>query len=261
MSDLLVKQGGGVATVTINRPTLRNSVTYSMWAGFAEVFNALSADKSVRSVILTGAGEDFSAGADISEFSKFRGDLEKAKTYEVAVDKGCAAIMHCAKPVIAVNLGYTLGGGAHLAMSADFRYAHIDAKFGIPAANLSIVYGVQATRKLLALVGLTEAKRILYSAQRFNAEHALKVGFVDHISEAPMAAAQQFAEALAAKAPLTQGGAKYILNGAALGELDPALANHLIDAAAASYDYSEGRNAFAEKRPPVFRGHDETRSI
>lgn len=254
MSDILVETKAGIATVTINRPQARNTVTYDMWRGFADIFGELNADKCVRSVILTGAGGDFSAGADISEFGKTRENLEKAREYEVAVDKCCAAIMHCAKPVIAVNLGYTLGGGAHLAMSTDFRYAHSAARFGIPAANLSIVYGVQATRKLLALVGLIEAKRILYTAQRFDAEHALRIGFVDHVSETPMAAAVEFAGAMAAKAPLTQGGAKYILNSVALQEFDAGTAEALIDRAAASFDYAEGRNAFAEKRPPAFRG-------
>lgn len=254
MSDLDVTYEDGIATVTINRPEQRNSVTYAMWNGFAEVFGGLSAEKDVRAVILTGAGEDFSAGADISEFGQIRGNLEKAKEYEVAVDLGCAAITRCAKPVIAVNRGYTLGGGAHLAMSADFRFAHTDAVFGIPAANLSIVYGVQGTRKLLALVGLPEAKRILYSAQRFDAVQALKSGFADKISADPMAAALNFARSLRAKAPLTQAGAKYILNGAALDCFDAAEADRLIDGAAASFDYAEGRAAFAEKRPPAFRG-------
>lgn len=254
MTDILVAQEDGVATVKINRPEQRNSVTYDMWNEFAEIFTWLSTDRSVRSAILTGTGSDFSAGADISEFGKIRANLEKAKEYEVAVDRGCAAITHCTKPVIAVNLGYTLGGGAHLAMSADFRYAHTEARFGIPAANLSVVYGVQATRKLLALVGLTEAKRILYSAQRFGAEHARRIGFVDHVSEAPLPAAMEFAGAMAAKAPLTQGGAKYILNSVALQEFDADRADGLIDGAAASLDYAEGRNAFAERRPPAFRG-------
>lgn len=254
MSDILVKNDDGIATVTINRPVLRNSITYDMWNGFANIFRAISTDNSVRAVILTGQGDDFSAGADISEFGKTRDDLKMSKDYEVAVDKGCAAIMHCTKPVIAVNLGYTLGGGAHVAMSADFRYAHRDAKFGIPAANLSIVYGAQATRKLLALVGLTEAKRILYSAERFDADHAIRTGFVDHVSEDPMAAALEFAAKLVAKAPLTQSGAKYILNSVTLQKFDADKADALIDDAAASFDYAEGRAAFADKRPPAFRG-------
>ncbi len=254
MTDMFIKTENGIATLTINRPQNRNTITYNMWNEFADLFENLSTDKSIRAVILTGAGNDFSAGADVNEFDNMRENKEQAKKYEIAVDKGCSAIMNCTKPVIAVIFGYALGGGAHLAMSADFRYAHRDAKFGIPAANLSIVYGVQATRKLLALVGLTEAKRILYSAQRFDAEHAKNIGFVDDISDAPIEAAIEFANRLATKAPLTQMGAKYILNSVALQEFDAGKAHCLIDDAAASFDYIEGRNAFAKKRLPKFRG-------
>lgn len=254
MSDILCEIDDGVAVVTINRPALRNSVTYAMWREFGDLFARLSDNRSVRSIVLTGAGQDFSAGADIAEFATVRDDLAKAKDYEVAVDYGCAEIAHASKPVIAVNLGYTLGGGAHLAMSADFRFAHSDAEFGIPAARLSIVYGVQATRKLLSLVGLTEAKRILYSGQRFGAERALRIGFVDRVCADPMAEALAYARDLRRMAPLTQGGAKYILNGLSLGTFDADVADGLIDAAAASRDYAEGRTSFAEKRDPKFEG-------
>lgn len=253
MSDILCDIDEGVAVVKINRPTLRNSVTFAMWQELGDIFARLSVDSTVRSIILAGTGDDFSTGADIAEFATVREDLEKAKAYEVAVDYGCAGIAHAAKPVIAVTLGYTLGGGAHLAMSTDFRFAHPDAKFGIPAARLSIVYGVTATRKLLALVGLTEAKRILYTAERFDADHALRVGFVDRVCEDPMAEAMAYARDLASRARLTQGGAKYILNGLSLGTFDADEADALIDAAAASHDYAEGRAAFAEKRDPQFK--------
>ena len=254
MKCIRTERKDGIATVTIDRPDSRNSITYAMWNGFADVFGQLSDDPSARAVVLTGAGQDFSVGADITEFDEARGNPDEARRYEAAVDRGCAAIMHCAKPVIAVNFGYTLGGGAHLAMSADFRHAHMQAVFGIPAADLSIIYGVQATRKLLALVGLTEAKRILYSGERFSAEHARQIGFVDHVSDDPMADAVELAGALAAKAPLTQKGAKLILNGVVLQELDADKTDALIDFAAASLDYAEGRSAFAERRPPAFRG-------
>ncbi|WP_342634674.1 enoyl-CoA hydratase-related protein [Borborobacter arsenicus] len=244
----------GIATVTLNRPTLRNSVTFAMWREVGDIFSKLGRDRSVRAVILTGAGSDFSAGADIGEFASTRDDRAQSIAYEEAVDHGCNEIANIAKPVIAVTSGYCLGGGAHLAMSCDFRFAHDAAIFGIPAARLSIVYGVQATRKLAALVGLTEAKRILYSAERFDAARAMKTGFVDHVSPDPMAAARAFAEQLTRNAPLTIAGAKYILNETAFGTFDATQAAGLIDAASDSNDYREGRAAFAEKRAPHFTG-------
>ena len=254
MSEIEITREDGIAVVTMNRPAQRNSVTYAMWREFGDIFADLSTDRTVRAILLTGAGTDFSAGADIAEFATVRDDLAKARDYEVAVDYGCAGIAHATKPVIAVNRGYTLGGGAHLAMSADFRFVHAEAQFGIPAARLSIVYGVQATRKLLALVGLINAKRILFSGERFGSQQALEMGFADRICDDPMAEALAYARSLTEVAPLSQGGAKYILNGLTLGTFDADEAEALIDAAAASRDYAEGRAAFAEKRAPRFEG-------
>lgn len=254
MSDILCAIDGGIATVTLNRPVQRNSLTFAMWREIGDVFTRLGPDRAVRTVILTGAGSDFSAGADIGEFASTRDDTAQSVAYEEAVDYGCAAIAQIGKPVIAVISGYCLGGAAHLAMSCDFRFARDTSVFGIPAARLSIIYGVQATRKLLALVGLTEAKRILYSADRFDAARALSIGFVDDVSGDPMTAARGYAAKLSSGAPLTIGGAKYILNGTALGTFNDADARDLIDQASASADYREGRAAFAEKRVPKFTG-------
>lgn len=254
MADILCELEDGIATVTLNRPSARNAVTYAMWRELGDIFARLNEDSSVRAVLLTGAGEDFSAGADIAEFGATRDDKAQSTDYEVAVDYGCAQIAAIGKPVIAVTKGYCLGGAAHIAMSCDFRFAHSKAIFGIPAARLSIVYGVQATRKLASLVGLTEAKRILYSAERFDAEKALEIGFIDCTDDEPLTAARDYARSLAGNAPLTIAGAKYILNGDALGTFDAAEAARLIDHASDSRDYREGRSAFATKRPPVFTG-------
>jgi len=253
-SDIRITRRDGVAIVTLDRPDRRNAMTLAMWQGLGRIFPAFSADPAVRAVVLTGAGGHFTAGADISEFATLRDDAAQAVAYEQAVDSGCDAIAACAKPVIAACAGFTLGGGAHVAMSCDFRFAHPDAQFGIPAARLSIVYGVRGTTKLLALVGLTEAKRILFGAERFGAEHALRTGFVDGVCDDPLAEALAYAASLAGNAPLSQAGAKYILNGLALGGFDAGQADRLIDGAAASDDYREGRAAFAEKRAPRFQG-------
>lgn len=268
----------GIAVVTLNRPGNRNAMTYAMWKAFPAIIGAMERNQEVRAIILTGAGTDFCSGADIPEFEKVRDDAAQSTAYEVAVDACCDAIANVNKPTIAVLRGYCLGGGAHLAMSCDFRYAATDAVFGIPAAKLSIIYGVRGTRKLLSLVGLPTAKKILYGAQRFAADEALKIGFVDHVALKsagssgwwpwrrgtapamepgdPMADAREFAKSMAGNAPLSIAGAKFLLNGMAMGAgaLNLQRAEKLIEAASASEDYREGRKAFAEKRTPQFQG-------
>jgi enoyl-CoA hydratase/carnithine racemase len=245
-----------VATLTLNRPAERNAMTLAMWQDVARIFNELGGDAGVRAIIFTGAGGNFSVGADVAEFAKVRSNLAESAAYEVAVDASSDAIAAAPKPVIAVLEGYCLGGGCHLAMPCDFRFAHTNASIGIPAAKLSIVYGIRSTQRLLALVGLSNAKRILYAAERFAADEAERMGFVDRVSPDPMAAAKAFAADIAALAPLSVAGAKRILNGLAMGDgaLDFEAAQAFIDFASDSDDYREGRAAFAQKRPPAFKG-------
>jgi len=256
LADIDVAVQDRIAVVTLNRPAERNAMTLSMWQGVADIFSRLGQDSDVRAIILTGAGRNFSVGADVSEFSKVRSDIAQSKAYEVAVDASSDAIAGAPKPVIAVLEGYCLGGGCHLSMACDFRYAHTDTSIGIPAAKLSIVYGVRSTQRLLALVGLTNAKRILYSAERFSANDAARMGLIDNVSADPMSAARALAADIARLAPLSVEGAKKILTGLSMGAgaLDLKEADSFIDMASASEDYEEGRRAFAEKRPPVFRG-------
>ncbi|MBV5269581.1 MAG: enoyl-CoA hydratase/isomerase family protein [Afipia sp.] len=256
MADIDVAIQDQIAVVTLNRPAVRNAMLLAMWQGIAEIFARLGRDPDVRAIILTGAGGNFSVGADVSEFAKVRSNVAESKAYEVAVDASSDAIANAPKPVIAVLEGYCLGGGCHLSMACDFRYAHTDTAIGIPAAKLSIVYGVRSTQRLLGLVGLTHAKRILYSADRFSAADAKSMGLVDRVSNDPMADAKAFAAEIAKLAPLSVEGAKRILTGLSMGPgaLDVEAAEAFIDRASASEDYEEGRRAFAEKRSPMFRG-------
>jgi hypothetical protein len=163
LADIELTQRGATAFVTLNRPSKRNAVTLSMWRDIARLFGELSGNDAVRAIMLTGAGGNFSVGADISEFASVRDDIALSAEYEVAVDAATEAIAGVVKPTIAVVDGFCLGGGCHLAMACDFRLAKDDASFGIPAARLSIVYGFRSTQRLLALVGVTQAKRILFS--------------------------------------------------------------------------------------------------
>jgi enoyl-CoA hydratase/carnithine racemase len=256
MPDILVTKRDSVAIVSLNRPELRNAVTLGMWRELAAIFSGLGGDDETRAIVLTGAGADFSVGADVSEFGKLRENRDQSAAYEVAVDTCSAAIADVGKPVIAALSGYCLGGGCHLALACDFRFADVTAKLGIPSAKLSIVYGVNSVQRLLALAGLANAKRMLYSGERYDAARAQSMGLVDEIGDDAVAAAVAFAATLGRNAPLSIVGAKFMLNNLSMGHgaLDIAAAQGMIDLAADSEDFREGRRAFAEKRAPRFRG-------
>lgn len=256
MKEIEIKRRGGIAHVALNRPSVRNAVTLAMWRELAEIFSRFAADRDLRAVVLTGAGSDFSVGADISEFDQIRNDKQESAEYEVAVDACSGAIAALGKPVVAAISGYCLGGGCHIALACDFRFADRSAAVGIPSAKLSIVYGIRSVQRLSALVGIANAKRILYSGDRYPAEQARSMGLIDEIHDDARLAAEQFVQRLATNAPLSIAGAKFMLNGLSMGTgaLDPTAAQRLIDAASDSEDFREGRQAFAEKRPPRFRG-------
>ena len=254
--NISVARDGHTSVVTLERPEKFNAITLSMWRALAEIVGQLGEDAETRSIVLTGAGANFSVGADISEFAVERSTEEKARAYERAVDACCDAIFSAPKPTFAAVRGFCLGGGCAVAMSCDFRIAEEASVFGIPAAKISIVYGVKATQKLLALVGLANAKRILFTGHRFPATEALAAGLVDEIVPDAMEAVLARAAAINANAPLSVAGAKTILNGLAfgLGALEAAAADAAIKRAAASEDFREGQRAFADRRAPAFTG-------
>jgi enoyl-CoA hydratase/carnithine racemase len=256
MPDILVTIRDSVGIVSLNRPEVRNAVTLSMWRELASIFSKLANNPDIRAIVLTGSGVDFCVGADVTEFEQIRENRDQSAEYEVSVDACSAAIANAAKPVIAAISGYCLGGGCHLVLACDFRFADQSAKFGIPSAKLSIVYGVKSVQRLLAIAGIANAKRILFSGERYDAPRSQSMGLVDEICDDAVSAAVAYAETLAFNAPLSIAGAKFMLNGLSLGEgaLNLAAAQRMVDFAADSEDFREGRRALAEKRTPKFRG-------
>ena len=254
----LARDGGGIAVVTIDRPAKRNAVTLAMWRRLGEIAGELNADPAVRVVILTGAGGCFSAGADISEFSTLRDTPERGAIYEEATAAAENGLHAIAKPTIAAIDGFCVGGGLGLATCCDFRVAGPDARFGIPAARLGIVYALGETRRLVNVVGAIGAKRILFSGEIFGRDRAEAMGLVDQAADGPaLPAARGFAAAMAGNAPLSLSGAKFVVNAIAAGrgEAEEARIDQICLEAIGSADYAEGRAAFTEKRPPRFRGH------
>jgi enoyl-CoA hydratase/carnithine racemase len=246
----------GVAVVTISHPERRNACTQAMWEGLGKTFTQLADEGKARAIVLTGAGDYFCAGADISEFATARNNAEAAAEYSSHVDDAEVAIHHAPMPVIAAIKGPAIGGGCGLAVACDFRIGNAQTRMGIPAARLSVVYSLKETQVLANVVGAANAKRILFSGDYFDAERSVGLGLLDEIVEDPMAASLAFASHIAARAPMSVKGAKLAINAIAAGNMAKVSDEYeaLRSRAADSNDYAEGRAAFMGKRQPVFQG-------
>jgi enoyl-CoA hydratase/carnithine racemase len=256
--DLIVEhEEGGLAVVTLNRPSKRNAINLAMWQELKAIFGELSGARDVRAVILTGSGGNFSAGGDISEFATLRATVEAGTFYERAEEEALLAVLHCGKPTVAEISGFAIGGACALMLACDFRVADAGASFFIPAGRLGIVYSRLESELLLRQVGLTNAKLILFSGERMTAAEAVRLGLVNEVVTGNVpAAARRFAKRFAASAPLSIAGNKFILNVLSRGEADDRSAevDAFIHRSMESEDYKEGQRAFGEKRAPVFKG-------
>ncbi|WP_188052188.1 enoyl-CoA hydratase-related protein [Aureimonas fodinaquatilis] len=247
----------GVALVTIERPEKRNAMALSMWTALRDIFLDLGQRSDLRCIILTGKGDHFCAGADISEFDKVRADSAAGLKYDRINDETTLAIRDCPKPVIAAVSGFTVGGGLGLALACDFRVAHSSLRAGIPAGRLGLVYSVLDCSLLVERLGLTAAKEVLLTGAIVDLDNARRLGLTDRVTEGNVVeAAHELAAEIARNAPLSLAGNKAILNALAngtakdrAGELE-----NLIARAFDSDDYREGQRAFAERRPAVFCG-------
>lgn len=247
----------GIMTITLNRPDKKNAMRLSMWRRLGEIFRAASATVEIKGVILTGAGGNFCTGADISEFNEVRATPEQGMEYDRINDETVLAIRNCGKPVCAAISGYCVGGGMSLALACDFRVVAPEARMGITAGRLGLVYSLMDCQLLMEQVGLKSAKRILLGADIFELAVAQSLGLVDRLADKDAVAnAHDFLQAMARNAPLSQSGNKTILNAIANGSVAARQKEleALISASFGSEDYIEGRNAFAERRPAQFKG-------
>ena len=259
VSDILVERDGPIATVVFNRPKLRNAISVAMWTEIARVSRALAEDDTVRAVVYRGAGRQaFASGADISEFQEHRRDTETALHYGAQTEAAYVAIRDCPKPTVAMVFGYCMGGAMAVAMACDMRFAAEGSKFGIPAARLNIIYGVDAVGQLVDLVGPAYAKDILYSARTVGDREALAIGLIQRLL--PPDELEHYTGAylrtVADNAPLSVRGAKSTVQLYLEGLDEPRRARlrALALEAFESQDYKEGTRAFLEKRPPRFQG-------
>ena len=256
---VLSRKEGGVGYVIFNNPERHNAVSLEMWAATTDILESFRNDPEVRVVVVTGAGgKAFVSGADISKFESERSSMEAVKHYNVTVGKANQTIAQFPKPTIAMIKGYCIGGGLGLALCCDMRIASDNSKFGVPAAKLGLGYAYPGLKRLVDVVGPAFAKEIFYTGRQFDCAEAIAMGLINRALKPDELEGyvQNYADTIAANAPLTLKAVKFIVGEAVKDESqrDLARCNELVENCFTSQDYIEGRTAFMEKRKPVFTG-------
>jgi len=248
-----LEKAGYIGIITINRPPA-NSWSFAAMCELEKVLDGIEADRDVRVIILTGAGEKcFSAGMDITD----AGNPEigpKGQALWRRVDR-------FPKPIIAAINGHAFGGGLELAMSCHFRIM-IDspqAKIGLTELNLGIIPGWGGTQRLMRIVGKPQALEMILFSQRIDAAEAFRIGLVNRIAppEAFMEEVMVFAKKIAERPPIAVRCVLEAMTAGIYEGMDAGLDKEREGSrtVAASKDAIEGFTAFLEKRPPVFKGN------
>jgi enoyl-CoA hydratase len=255
--DLLYEISDGIARVTFNRPEARNALTFAMYERLAEVCAEVDRDRSIRALILSGAGDKaFAAGTDISLFRSFK-TPEDALAYEARLDRVIGAVEECRVPTIAAIAGACTGGGAGIAAACDLRIGAANARIGFPIARtLGNCLSMSNYARLGGLVGLARAKEIIFTARLVDAAEAQSIGLLGEVVAEPaslLPRALALAKLVASHAPLTLQATKE-----ALRRLRPAIpkgeGDDLVLMCYMSRDFREGMDAFLTKRAPEWRG-------
>jgi enoyl-CoA hydratase/carnithine racemase len=248
----------GIGALIFDNPTRKNAITKAMWRAIPDALDWLVDDGQIHSIVMTGGGQkDFSAGADISEFATERATALQARSYEAENSAAFSALREVRIPVIAAIRGACYGGAFGLAAAADLRIADDTAVFAIPAARLGLAYPADAVADLQRGLGSQLARHMLFTGAALPATELLACGFLSQVV-APTAlegAAFSLAQTIAANAPLSVSAAKLALRASESNDENLLTEAAVLGAATfESADYLEGRTAFLEKRPPVFKG-------
>ena len=254
---ILVQRGGAIATVVLNRPEKLNALTRPMWHRLGEVFRELSADDSLRCVILRGAGtKAFAPGNDISEFATERSNVVQARAYGADMRRTIEAIDHCRHPVVAQIHGICVGGGLEIAGLADIRICGESSRFGVPINKLGLVMAYAEIGSLIALAGEANALEILLEGRVFDAREAKEKGLVTRVvaDGEVEAEAKATAQRIADGAPLVARWHKKFAR--RLRDPKPLTQEEYLEGfdCFGTEDFQIGYKAFLAKRKPEFEG-------
>ncbi|MDH3388737.1 MAG: enoyl-CoA hydratase-related protein [Gammaproteobacteria bacterium] len=254
---ILLERNQDIATVILNRPQKLNALIKPMWRQLGATIRRLSADDSLRCIVLRGAGDkSFAPGNDISEFKDARSNSKDAKQYGEIHHAALAALGECPVPLVALIQGICVGGGLEIASLCDLRICGDSSRFGIPINRLGLCAGIREMRGLYDLVGKAVTMEILLEGRILDAAEALQKGLVtrvvadDEVVEETYAAARRIADG----APLVARWHKQFMrrlgDPAPLTEAEKDLSYLCYD----TEDFHIGYQSFLDKTKPVFKG-------
>jgi enoyl-CoA hydratase len=260
MSDaVLVERDAGVATLTLNRPDVRNAMTAELTDAFTDAVASLRGDPDVRVVVVTGAGKAFCAGGDLSWIQPGPGaDVSSLRAKMRSFYPRFLVVRSLDVPTIAAVNGAAIGAGLCLAMACDIRISAEDAKFSTAFMRLGMHPGMAATYLLTRLVGTARAAELFFTAKTIDGREAERIGLVNRVvtSGSLNEEAASLAREIAANAPIPMGMTKRAIYLAERADLETMIEYEGMaqPITLATADLLEGLQAVKEKRPPKFEG-------
>lgn len=245
-----------IAVVTLNRPQAANAMSHQLLNDLNDVINKLEQNKQIVCTIIVGAGDRvFCAGADLKERKGMSDDqVIQAVQY---IGQTVMRIENLPMPVIAALNGVAFGGGLELALACDLRVAAEDVKLGLTETSLAIIPGAGGTQRLPRLIGLGQAKRLIYTAERLTAKEALDIGLIEQICASNVLdEAIELAKMISKNGPVALKQAKTAIDQGMQTDLQTGLViEHLAyKDTIPTEDRLEGLQAFREKRKPQYKG-------
>ena len=255
--DIVVERSGPACLIRLNRPGKRNAISTAMMDAIAAAAQEADRDPEVRSVILTGDSECFSAGADLNEALAVGTEAE-GRRYFGHWHRLLTALAATGKPVVAAVEGFCLTGGLELALACDLRIAGEGARFGITSSRIGTVPGAGGTQLLPRAVGISRALELLFSAEPIDTDEAFRIGLLNRRTAkgGALAEAERIAAVHAERAPLSLRLVKRAVREGIELDLDAGLEleTDIVCEIYGSEDKREGISAFLEKRTPRFTG-------
>jgi enoyl-CoA hydratase/carnithine racemase len=254
---LAVELEGNVLTVRLDRPEARNALTEEMAADLRIALERAATDDGVAAVVVTGTGDAFCAGADLSRFDgQPDGRLFRFESHRLTELVGL--IERIEKPVVAAVNGIAVGLGVQLALACDLRVGGASARFAFTEGKLGLLPTHGGVARLVKLVGLARARDLLLGSATIDASQALALGLLTEVvaDEDLPEASRRLVERALARAPQSYGLVKRLLLLSASADLASATTAETIGQSllVGTEDHDEGRRALSERRPPQFRG-------